>query len=414
MLFGFGENRKLQAGSARGGPDRSTLAMGLCVLAASAIVISGCAAAKKKVAEIVPSHINTKTKFSVKEFGVKGSPRVTMTKRPRKGGGRYQVGKPYMIAGKRYYPKEDPNLVQVGMASWYGPNFHGRLTANGEIYDQYSLTAAHPTMPLPSYAKVTNLNNGRSLLVRVNDRGPYAHGRVIDLSAKAAELLGYQNKGVTKVRVEYAGKARMDGLDEDYLMASYVDPAKPSFPGFGNSSDTMLAMADTGEGEALGATIPAANGPASAIEAVAPAYQGTTLAMIPIPDERPTLFEGLPMDIGTTGADQNAWPEEQIYRVVRQPLAFTNAELPDLAAHLEKALEERPYLGQHANTSVDVELGRFARDTSMGELATIFASAGRVEIDEDTRIAVLHTTEQYANAAIGFAIEQGLHGARIR
>lgn len=174
------------------------------------------------------SIISNQTKFSSKAYGVAGSPRVTTGTNVRKGGGRYQVGKPYTIRGIRYVPKEDPNYRGVGLASWYGPNFHGRLTANGEVYDQFALSAAHPTMPLPSYAKVTNLENGSSVTVRVNDRGPFSKGRIIDLSSRAAQLLGYTKKGVAKVKVEYVGRARMDGLDEQQLMASYypgqVDP----------------------------------------------------------------------------------------------------------------------------------------------------------------------------------------------
>ncbi len=169
----------------------------------------------------LPAETSDKTKFSSRAYGVKGSPRVTTTRGVRKGGGRYQIGKPYTIRGKKYYPKLDPNLRQTGLASWYGPNFHGRLTANGEVYDQYSLSAAHPTMPLPSYAKVTNLENGSSVTVRVNDRGPFSKNRVIDLSARAAQLLGYTKQGVAKVKVEYAGKAPLHGLDEKVLVASY-------------------------------------------------------------------------------------------------------------------------------------------------------------------------------------------------
>jgi len=174
---------------------------------------------------VAKAHTSNNTKFSSRTFGVKGSPRVTNLKRVRKGGGRYQVGKPYTIRGKRYVPRENPNYRAVGLASWYGPNFHGRLTANGEIYDQYSLSAAHPTLPLPSYAKVTNLENGASAIVRVNDRGPFSRNRIIDLSSRAAQLLGYTHQGVAKVKVEYVGKARLDGLDEDYLVASY-DPGQ--------------------------------------------------------------------------------------------------------------------------------------------------------------------------------------------
>ncbi len=182
------------------------------------------------------ANTSNKTKFSSKTFGVAGSPRVTNRVSVRKGGGRYQIGKPYSIRGIKYYPKLDPNLKQTGLASWYGPNFHGRLTANGEVYDQYGLSAAHPTMPLPSYAKVTNLENGSSITVRVNDRGPFSKSRVIDLSARAAQLLGYTKQGVAKVRVEYAGKAPLHGLDEKKLIATYkpgsVNQASiPALPG---------------------------------------------------------------------------------------------------------------------------------------------------------------------------------------
>ena len=115
----------------------------------------------------------SKEYFSEAKYGVKASPRVSnlRTRLPR-GGGRDQVGKPYKVAGKWYYPKEDRQYRKVGGASWYGDAFHGRLTANGEVYDMTHLTAAHPTMPLPSYARVTNLKNGSSVIVRVNDRGP--------------------------------------------------------------------------------------------------------------------------------------------------------------------------------------------------------------------------------------------------
>ena len=99
-----------------------------------------------------------------------------------KGGGIYKVGRPYHVAGRWYHPRENPNYDRVGTASWYGTAFHGRRTSNGEIYDMYALTAGHPTLPMPSYAYVTNLQNGRTVLVRVNDRGPYAKDRLIDLS----------------------------------------------------------------------------------------------------------------------------------------------------------------------------------------------------------------------------------------
>ncbi len=116
--------------------------------------------------------------------------------------GYYKVGSPYRIKGRKYYPAVDYGYNKKGIASWYGPNFHGKLTANGETYNQNDLTAAHKTLPLPSIVRVTNLENGKSLIVRVNDRGPYARGRIIDMSKRSAELLGFKRQGVAKVRVE--------------------------------------------------------------------------------------------------------------------------------------------------------------------------------------------------------------------
>jgi len=116
--------------------------------------------------------------------------------------GRYKVGKPYQIKGTWYHPEEDFGYEEVGMASWYGRRFHGRSTANGERYDMNAMTAAHRTLPLPSIVRVTNLSNGRSVKLRVNDRGPFAKQRIIDVSRRAAQELGFKNKGVTRVRVE--------------------------------------------------------------------------------------------------------------------------------------------------------------------------------------------------------------------
>ncbi len=117
------------------------------------------------------------------------------------GGGTYKVGKPYQVAGIWYYPKVDPTYDETGLASWYGPKFHGRKTANGDTFDMNALTAAHKTLPMPSRVRVTNLENGRSLDLIVNDRGPFVHGRIIDVSRRAAQLLGFRRKGVAKVRV---------------------------------------------------------------------------------------------------------------------------------------------------------------------------------------------------------------------
>jgi len=147
------------------------------------------------------------------ELGVTASPRVAGGRSVPKGGGVYKVGSPYKVAGRWYVPSEDRAYDRTGVASWYGSAFHGRRTSNGEIYDMYALTAGHPTMALPSYAYVTNLQNGRTILVRVNDRGPYVNDRLIDLSWQSAKTLGFDGHGLARVRVRYAGRAPLDGND---------------------------------------------------------------------------------------------------------------------------------------------------------------------------------------------------------
>lgn len=149
------------------------------------------------------------------KYGTFASPRVVDSgARIPKGGGTYKIGQPYRIAGRWYVPQHEPSYDRAGIASFYADDFHGRKTANGEIFDMEALSAAHPTLPLPSYAYVTNLANGRSLLVRINDRGPYAHDRIIDLSRRVAVLLGFERQGTARVQVRYAGPAPLDGSDQ--------------------------------------------------------------------------------------------------------------------------------------------------------------------------------------------------------
>ena len=125
--------------------------------------------------------------------------------------GTYKLGNPYKVAGQTFVPRHDPNYDRTGIASWYGDDFHGRLTANGEIFDKHRLTAAHPTLPLPSLVRVTNLENGRTAILRVNDRGPFLHGRLIDLSHASAVELGFMKRGIARVRVTYLGPADLGG-----------------------------------------------------------------------------------------------------------------------------------------------------------------------------------------------------------
>ena len=144
--------------------------------------------------------------------------------------GVYKIGQPYQVDNVWYYPREQPDYDETGIASWYGPDFYGKPTANGETYDGNQLTAAHKTLPMPVNVRVTNLDNGKSLIVRVNDRGPYARGRVIDLSKRAAELLDVVQTGTARVRVTYLSRADINGKppDETPPEIARALPAAPS------------------------------------------------------------------------------------------------------------------------------------------------------------------------------------------
>jgi rare lipoprotein A len=181
--------------------------------------------------------------FTSSEYGVKVSPRVTSNPNPPKGGGRHQLGKPYTVRGKTYVPQHQPGYVDTGEASWYGSDFHGRRTANGEIFSANAITGAHPTLPLPSYVRVTNQQNGRSVIVRVNDRGPYMPGRIMDLSHRAAEMLGYVNNGHAQIKAEYVGPAPLQGDDTRMLLASYNGPPVQSGTRYADGTNSLADMA---------------------------------------------------------------------------------------------------------------------------------------------------------------------------
>jgi rare lipoprotein A len=182
--------------------------------------------------------------------------------------GRFKIGAPYKVNGRWYYPALDYDYVGEGIASWYGPDFHGKPTANGEIFDMNELTAAHPTMALPSIAEVTNLENGRSVKLLVNDRGPFVGDRVIDVSRRAAQLLGFHQQGIARVRVAIVADesralhAQLIGHPMPVVAAlPPSQPASPSRPGGG----ALPAEASVGfrpETREL-ASLPFAGGPPS-------------------------------------------------------------------------------------------------------------------------------------------------------
>lgn len=182
-------------------------------------------------------------------LGVAASPQIIAPGEPvPKGGGSEKVGKPYQVAGKTYHPDGDPTgYSEEGLASWYGSAFHGRMTANGEIFDMASVSAAHPSLPLPSYARVTNINNGKSIVVRVNDRGPFHGNRALDVSQRVAEVLDFKKRGMARVRIDYVGPASLKGSDDAKLMATYRENgmANTAVAGLEPAAGPALATSQT-------------------------------------------------------------------------------------------------------------------------------------------------------------------------
>jgi rare lipoprotein A len=216
---------------------------------AACLVLANCASSGKFASRVDP------------KYGVSSSPRVVAMGEPvPKGGGTYRVGKPYTVAGRVYVPEEDPNYRAEGMASWYGDDFHGRLTANGEVFDMASLTAAHPTLPIPCYARVTNLSNGKSLIVRVNDRGPYHGNRLIDVSNKAAELLEFKGNGIARVRVEYVARAPLEGSDDRQLVATLRTGVPAPSPSMVRVASARPFVPEASSGRAIRGEVPMPEG----------------------------------------------------------------------------------------------------------------------------------------------------------
>ena len=236
-------------------------------VASACLTLANCGSASKLTNKLDP------------KYGVSASPRLVESGEPvPKGGGTYRVGRPYTVGGRMYVPEEDRNYSATGLASWYGDDFHGRQTANGEVFDMTSISAAHPTLPMPSYARVTNLANGKSLIVRVNDRGPYHANRVMDVSYRAAKLLEFERMGTARVRVDYVGRAALDGSDDRQLMATLRtgEPAPPP-------STVMVASAKP------------------FVPQLSP-VRGTVRGDIPLPEGRPYSLGHTSADVASIGA----------------------------------------------------------------------------------------------------------------
>jgi rare lipoprotein A len=262
------------------------------------MLVLGCAAATLALggcAQQPSQHVAHSNEYFPASVYGPASPRVVADGDPiPHGGGTYLVGKPYTIAGKTYYPSEK-QYAAVGLASWYGDAFHGRRTANGEIYDRTSISAAHPTMPLPSYARVTNLRNSRSIIVRVNDRGPYAAGRIMDVSSRVAEELDFRHLGTTKVKVEYVGPASLAGSDDRKLLATLrIDGTPAQFDGA--RPPTLIAQApppvQTAAAETPVPPAPPAADPGITTPVASSERNFGVIAAVPLPPSRP-------FDLGT-------------------------------------------------------------------------------------------------------------------
>ncbi len=269
----------------------------ITALGALALALSGCA--EPNAVATTNGH-GAHEHFAPGKYGVTSARVVTSGAVP-KGGGQYLVGRPYHIAGRTYVPTENDNYSATGMASWYGDAFHGRRTANGEIYDMAAISAAHPTMPLPSYARVTNLSNGNSIIVRVNDRGPYAAGRVMDVSSRVADLLGFKGAGTGHVHIEYVGKAPIEGSSDQQLASSLRTDGQPAqLDGLGGSVFASAPAAPPPpEPKAVAVALaPAApQAPAEPEPAPAPiAVAAMTPVKSPLPPERPFDLSALPAD----------------------------------------------------------------------------------------------------------------------
>jgi rare lipoprotein A len=208
----------------------------------------------------------------------------------------YKVGNPYKIDGVWYYPAVDYNYAETGIASWYGPDFHGLDTANGETYDMNALTAAHRTLPMPSMVRVTNLENGRQIALRINDRGPFANNRIIDVSRRAAQLLGFEQQGTARVRVEImdaesrqlamlAGVATPPAQQTAAAQADVLSSPKVTAAPAGTVSEETLAP------PAGTAAVPAAQ-PAASRPAQQPSIVATVAVAVPAgpqPDGKVTV-----------------------------------------------------------------------------------------------------------------------------
>lgn len=293
--------------------------------------------------------------------------------------------RPYTIRGVTYVPNEDPNYSRTGLASWYGSDFHNRLTANGERYDMTALTAAHKTLPLPSYVRVTNLDNGASIVVRVNDRGPFVDDRIIDMSAQAANLLGFYDRGIASVRVDYVGRAPLQGDDTQMLMATYSPPGGASSTAIAYNEQTRTVSATTGAtGPLRRAFNPFQNGAAAAV------------------------FEPTALPAG----------QDPLAALTTVPTAQGYAGTPRLSP-AQQALRDIAAAAPATTGNVLIQVGVFSDRTNVDRIADALARHGSVSItslpgiDRTLWSVRLSVPSAGAQAAVAAAVQAGASGAHV-
>lgn len=352
-------------------PAARVLRIGCVVLAG--VFLANCA--NDKVARGRSKEIGA---FPSSKYGP-ASPRVVADGEPvPKGGGRQLIGQAYTVAGKRYTPYDKPvGFAQVGTASWYGEAFHGRRTANGEVYDRMGVSAAHPTMPLPAYARVTNLLNNRSIIVRVNDRGPYHSGRVMDVSQQTADALAFRHLGTARIKLEYLGQASLGGSDDKLLLATLRTDGQPAaIPG--TSARTMVASnVPVGLNRTQSADLEdvAARDEAPA---PAPASQPVARAYAPEQPASRTIMPATPV-----AASMSAAPAPSVAATPSAAIAVRSAPLPP----------NRPFdLGTIANASKPVVVRSPATPTlaplpppARAKVASLFAAPEQAPIERFAR-----------------------------
>jgi len=322
--------------------------------------------------------------------------------------GYYKVGAPYEIDGVTYTPQVDYNYDETGIASWYGPDFHGLRTANGELYDMNQVTAAHKTLPLPSLVKVTNLDNGRQIVVRVNDRGPYARGRIIDMSRRSAQLLGFEKVGTAKVRVQImahesqvlaeAAKQGVLAVDIAGIDPDQPPPLPPTTPSYTRSGPIATNLPPT---------------PQYRSDQPQPVYRNPQVAQEPLPPP------------------------------YKPPVQVAQQTPPDVAVVDEKSMMERENPGKHLKgqdigglylpsplvtaykpvkpTGIYIQAGAFGFAANAEKLRVKLVAVGKTDISTATvngqtfyrvRVGPIATVEQ-ADQMLNRVVGAGANGAKI-